>query len=53
MVMPLVHESRPKCYMCHESFETIEALREHKKMAHGKEPSNEPRTASLGDVNVF
>ena len=26
MVLPLVDENKPKCYLCHEGFENIEKL---------------------------
>lgn len=29
MVMPLVDEDDPKCYVCHRRFETLDELREH------------------------
>ena len=35
MVLPLVDEHKPKCYLCHEGFETIEKLREHQNLKHG------------------
>lgn len=54
MVMPLVHESRPKCYICCESFESIEDLREHQGLAHGKGSGAEKgRSPAPGDVSVF
>jgi hypothetical protein len=28
MVLPLVDEHKPKCYLCHEGFEDIEKLRD-------------------------
>lgn len=53
LVMPLVHESRPKCYICHKSFDTIETLRDHQNTAHDIKNNNSQRTAALGDVSVF
>ena len=57
MVMPLVDEDKPKCYLCHDGLENIEELREHQKTIHkdffeslGKEMKREP---SPGDVTVF
>ncbi|MDH3617506.1 MAG: hypothetical protein OES14_02705 [Nitrosopumilus sp.] len=57
MVMPLVNEDKPKCYLCHEDFENIEQLREHQSSTHKdyfegheKEIKREP---SPGDVTVF
>ena len=34
MVLPLVDEHKPKCYLCHEGFENIEELREHQNLKH-------------------
>ena len=57
MVLPLVDEHKPKCYLCHEVFENIEKLKEHHNLAH-KEffESNEKqntREPAPGDVTVF
>ena len=57
MVLPLVDENKPKCYLCHEGFENIEKLREHQKIKHIEIiESNENRTIrepSEGDVTIF
>ena len=57
MVLPLVDEHKPKCYLCHEGFENIEKLREHQKMKHiDIIESNENQTTrepAPGDVTVF
>lgn len=57
MVLPLVDENKPKCYLCHEGFESIEKLRthqnaEHKNFfeSHEKQTTREP---APGDVTVF
>ena len=57
MVLPLVDESNPKCYLCHKGFENIEKLREHQSTihkdffeSHEKELNREP---APGDVTVF
>jgi len=57
MVLPLVDEHRPKCYLCHEGFANMEELREHQKSAHSdffedneKQVKREP---APGDVTVF
>ncbi len=57
MVLPLVDENKPKCYLCHEGFENIEKLREHQSIEHKdffesneKQPKREP---APGDVTVF
>ena len=57
MVLPLVDEDKPKCYLCHIGFENIEQLREHQNSKH-KEflDSNEQQTKrepAPGDVTVF
>ena len=57
MVLPLVDEHKPKCYLCHDGFENIEKLREHQNSKHmdffkanEKHPNREPVP---GDVTVF
>ena len=57
MVLPLVDEDKPKCYLCHEGFEDIEKLRAHQNTKHSDfVKSNEKQTArepAPGDVTVF
>ena len=57
MVLPLVDEHKPKCYLCHEGFENIEKLREHQSTEHKDHfESNEKQTTrepAPGDVTVF
>jgi len=57
MVLPLVDEHKPKCYLCHEGFENIEKLREHQKLEHKenlKSHENDiKRQPTPGDVTVF
>lgn len=57
MVLPLVDENKPKCYLCHEGFENMEELRKHQQSTHKdyfefheKEIRREP---TPGDVTVF
>ncbi len=57
MVLPLVDEHKPKCYLCHKGFESIELLRDHQKQDHRdffehheKEAKREP---APGDVTIF
>ena len=57
MVLPLVDEHKPKCYLCHEGFENIEDLRDHQNTEHKdflesnkKQINREPVP---GDVTVF
>lgn len=57
MVMPLVDEDKPKCYLCHEMFETIEKLRSHQENSHEEflefHRKNQKREPAPGDVTVF
>ena len=57
MVLPLVDEHKPKCYLCHEGFENIEELRVHQNTEHKDLfESNEKqikREPAPGDVTVF
>ena len=56
MVLPLVDEHDPKCYLCHKGFEDVEKLREHQNTAHRefieyhRKARREP---APGDVTVF
>ena len=57
MVLPLVDEHKPKCYLCHLGFENIEKLREHQNKDHKEffeahEKNINPGPAP-GDVTVF
>lgn len=57
MVLPLVDEHKPKCYLCHEGFENIDKLREHQKLKHKEfsesHENNIKRQPAPGDVTVF
>ena len=55
MVLPLVDESWPKCYLCHEGFEDLETLRKHLLVAHAdsEELVRPDREPAPGDVTVF
>ena len=57
MVLPLVDEAKPKCYVCHQGFENLEDLRIHQQSDHKdffeyheKKTTREP---APGDVTVF
>ena len=57
MVLPLVDEDKPKCYLCHQGFENMDDLRRHQHTTHKdyfefheKEIRREP---APGDVTVF
>ena len=34
MVLPLVDEDKPKCFLCHIMFESIKELKNHQKTDH-------------------
>lgn len=57
MVLPLIDEDKPKCFICYESFNDIEKLRIHQKKAHKKFFENHETSLksepSPGDVTVF
>ncbi|MEM3064686.1 MAG: hypothetical protein QW177_04865 [Candidatus Nitrosotenuis sp.] len=56
MVLPLVDEYKPKCYLCNNVFETIEKLREHQEADHGdyiEFHKNQKREPAPGDVTIF
>lgn len=56
MVLPLVDEFKPKCYLCNNTFDTIELLREHQKTQHIEFLShheNQKREPAPGDVAIF
>lgn len=57
MVLPLVDEENPKCFLCHEGFKDIEGLREHQKKRHRKffeaHRDRAVREPAPGDVTVF
>jgi hypothetical protein len=57
MVLPLVDEDKPKCYICHNGFDTIEELRRHQNSSHKEffefHEKNQNREPTPGDVTVF
>ena len=57
MVMPLVDEDKPKCYLCHIDFENIEKLRNHQHSTHKSffetHEQKIKREPAPGDVTVF
>ncbi len=56
MVLPLVDEYKPKCYICNNVFDTIEKLREHQDAAHNdfvNYHKNQKHEPAPGDVSIF
>ena len=57
MVLPLVDEHNPKCFLCHEGFSNIEDLKNHQHTVHKEyfeiHENNEKREPAPGDVSVF
>ena len=57
MVLPLVDEHKPKCYLCHEGFEDLKELQDHQKTKHKEffefHEKNSKREPAPGDVTVF
>ncbi len=57
MVLPLIDEHKPKCYLCHEGFQDIEELRKHQGVVHEDFFKEHERQAehgpTQGDVSVF
>ena len=57
MVLPLVDEDKPKCYVCSQGFENIEELRKHQETIHKDffefHRKNQKREPAPGDVTVF
>jgi len=34
LVLPLIDEHKPKCYLCHELFEDMDSLKKHQDSKH-------------------
>jgi len=34
LVLPLIDENKPKCYLCHEMFENMVDLKKHQESKH-------------------
>ncbi|MEC7711296.1 MAG: hypothetical protein VX587_03185 [Thermoproteota archaeon] len=57
MVLPLVDEDKPKCFLCHDTFDDYENLRKHQEFKHKDffeyhEKQNE-KGPTPGDVSIF
>ncbi len=57
LVLPLIDEHKPKCYLCHDGFENIDALRDHQKLDHveffKENEKQNKREPAAGDVTIF
>ena len=57
MVLPLVDEDKPKCFLCHDMFENIEGLQKHQKTVHKEffefHEDEQKRQPAPGDVSIF
>ncbi len=55
MVLPLVDEHKPKCFLCHEGFDDLEGLRAHQEAVHKGSPGSRQKETgpAPGDVTVF
>tara|TARA_B100000029_G_scaffold421955_1_gene428427 strand:- start:4397 stop:4570 length:174 start_codon:yes stop_codon:yes gene_type:complete len=57
MVLPLVDEDKPKCFLCHNMFETMEDLEKHHKTVHKDffefHENQQKREPAPGDVSIF
>jgi len=57
MVLPLVDEDKPKCFLCHIMFESIKELQNHQKADHADffefHENEQKREPAPGDVSIF
>ena len=57
MVLPLVDEDKPKCFLCHDTFNDYESLRYHQKEKHQdffeSHEEQEKKGPAPGDVSIF
>lgn len=57
MVLSMVDQHKPKCYICSNVFENIEALRRHQEVDHKDfvefHKNMDERGPAPGDVTVF
>jgi len=57
MVLPLVDEDKPKCFLCHDMFENIEEMQKHQKTVHNDffefHENEQKREPAPGDVSIF
>ncbi|MGI0011780.1 MAG: hypothetical protein ACREAE_10320 [Nitrosopumilaceae archaeon] len=57
MVLSLVDQHKPKCYLCENTFENIGELRKHQEVAHKDfieyHQNKQDHSPAPGDVTVF
>ena len=59
MVLPLVAEDKPKCFLCHDTFDDYMTLRKHQKSEHSdffehhEKENEDKRGPAPGDVSIF
>ncbi|HXV66727.1 MAG TPA: hypothetical protein VD731_05855 [Nitrosopumilaceae archaeon] len=57
MVLPLVDEDKPKCFLCYKGFDSIEEVQNHQKSSHKDffdfHEQSSRREPAPGDVTVF
>ncbi|MFQ6025507.1 MAG: hypothetical protein ACE5JT_03225 [Nitrosopumilaceae archaeon] len=57
LVISIIDEHKPKCYLCHKTLETIEELRKHQEANHKDffehHKKIQRREPAPGDVTVF
>jgi len=57
MVLPLIDEDKPKCFLCHKMFNDVNELKKHQSSIHSEffefHEKNETRSPAPGDVTLF
>ncbi len=57
MVLPLIDEDKPKCFLCHKMFNDVNELKKHQNSIHSEffefHEKNNTRTPAPGDVTLF
>ena len=57
MVLPLIDEDKPKCFLCHKMFNDVDDLKKHQNSIHSEffefHEKNKTRTPAPGDVTLF
>ncbi|SMH72235.1 hypothetical protein [Candidatus Nitrosotalea okcheonensis] len=57
MVLSMVDQHKPKCYLCSNVFENLEELRKHQEIAHKEfvefHQDTNSHSSAPGDVTIF